>query len=133
MATETQKEFVARLLRERGAAGVGAHELTYQHGITRAASIIHELRHVEHWNIETRQEQGHQATYILHGDRSTKLKSAPEARVTGADAAANLPGPPPLPAYDLDPIGWTELGEKWKAERADRFVGRNGDTVRRTP
>lgn len=128
MAVETQKEFVSRLLRERGAAGVGAHELTYEHGITRAASIIHELRTVEHWNIETRQEQGHQATYIFHGDRSTKVKSPPAKAKVGGDAAANLPGPPTPPAYDFEPVGWSELGDKWRTERAPRFVGRDGDT-----
>lgn len=40
----TQKQTVLLLLEARGFKGVGAHELIYQHGITRGAAIIHELR-----------------------------------------------------------------------------------------
>ena len=43
----TQKDTVRRLLKERGDEGVSAKELIYQHGITRGAAIIYELRREE--------------------------------------------------------------------------------------
>lgn len=52
----SQERLVLRMLRERGAAGVSNHELVYRHGITRAAAIVHDLRHNHGLEIETRDE-----------------------------------------------------------------------------
>jgi len=61
-----QKAFILRLLKERGARGVSVHELVYEHGITRAAAAIHELRKETGISIETLDEgDGKLARYIL--------------------------------------------------------------------
>lgn len=71
----SQRGLVLRLLRERGAEGVSAHEFTYRFGITRAAAIIHELRNEKPpFDITTvdegATEDGRQkmARYVLKGD-----------------------------------------------------------------
>jgi biotin operon repressor len=60
----TQKATVLRLLEARGFKGVSAHELIYQHGITRGAAVIHNLRE-EGFDIETSGGEGELATYTL--------------------------------------------------------------------
>lgn len=61
----TQKALVLRLLEARGFKGVGAHELVYQHGITRGAAVIHQLR-TEGIDIETIDEGDEKlARYVL--------------------------------------------------------------------
>jgi len=61
-----QKAFILRLLRERGSRGISVHELVYEHGITRAAAAIHELRKESGIEIETLDEgDGKLARYIL--------------------------------------------------------------------
>lgn len=93
----TQRRVVERLLRTRGAAGVGAHELTYQHGITRAAAIVHTLRR-HGWDIETIEEHGGQAVYVLRGaPRAPRPVPPPEPPALGAD------GPP---------VTWAELADR---------------------
>lgn len=67
----TQKAMVLRLLEARGFKGVSAHELIYQHGITRGAAVIHQLRE-EGIEIETSGGEGELATYTL-----TRSISAP--------------------------------------------------------
>ena len=49
----TQREVVLGLLRQAGDQGVSVHDLVYRRGITRAAAIIHGLRHDEGLDIET--------------------------------------------------------------------------------
>jgi hypothetical protein len=62
----TQKQTVLRLLEARGFKGVGVHELIYQHGITRAAAIVHDLKG-EGIDIDTVDEgDGKLARYVLH-------------------------------------------------------------------
>lgn len=59
-----QRLFVAGQFRERGV--VSAHDMNFNHGITRLAGIIWTLR--EHWGhdaIVTEREPGHLATYRL--------------------------------------------------------------------
>jgi len=62
-ADETQAAFVRRVLVTDGR--VSAHDMTYTHGITRTAAIIHTLRHGEGLDIDTDGKKGHQATYHL--------------------------------------------------------------------
>lgn len=58
----TQRQLVEALLRANGR--VSAHELTYQHGITRAGAIIHLMRR-DGWDITTHNKHGEQAVYEL--------------------------------------------------------------------
>lgn len=102
MAMESQKDLVRRLLKERGSTGVGAHELTYQHGITRAAAIVHTLRTEEHLPIETRQKQGEQATYILRPRQPVAPRKPDVPGQTGL-----------LPDSELPAISWEQLGGKF--------------------
>lgn len=60
----TQKEVVRSLLVNRGDAGFTAREAIYEHGITRAATYVHELRQ-EGWKIRTETKSGETARYIL--------------------------------------------------------------------
>lgn len=82
----SQMTTVLRLLREAGPAGVEAHDLVYNHGITRSAAIVHTLRKMG-YGIETldgrtlpdgRKEL---ATYILVRDlegRPVRVGPSPE-------------------------------------------------------
>ena len=97
---ETQKDVVRRLLKERGEVGVGAHELTYQWGITRSAAIVYELRKEEQLDIVTKQEFGQQAVYVL---RSGLLKPKPP----------EISGQAPLfDESELPSVTWEEVGRK---------------------
>lgn len=79
----SQREVVLALLKERGPTGVSARELIYQHGITRSAAVIHELRQTG-LDIETIEpERGHLATYVLRGQP---------------------PRPRPVPVRELEPV-----------------------------
>lgn len=61
-----QKATVLRLLRERGSRGINARELIFDHGITRGAAVVHELRKEAGIDIETLDEgAGKLARYIL--------------------------------------------------------------------
>lgn len=60
----THLETILGLLQERGSAGVSAAEVIYQHGITRVAARINDLRN-DGWNIETHNKPGKTATYVL--------------------------------------------------------------------
>lgn len=77
------------LLRERGARGVSAHELIYEHGITRGASIVHVLR-------------DHGYDIVTEDDGKTADGRAKLARyvLRGAPGRA-APTPALLPATDL--------------------------------
>lgn len=87
----TQRERVLRALTEAGTAGVSAHQLVYEMGITRGAAIIFELREAGA-NIETVEEgtlpDGRRklARYILHSD-AQRPKST-------------LPPPPTAPGWE---------------------------------
>lgn len=105
MAKESQKDFLRRLLRERGEAGVGAHELTYQHGITRAAAIVHTLRQ-EGLPIETKQETGHQAVYVLRAGQKVKPQPPPVPEQGGL-----------LPDEDIPTVTWEQLGQAFAEGR----------------
>ncbi len=74
----TQRQIVETMLRANGQAS--AHDLTYRHGITRSAAIIHTLRR-EGWGITTTTEEGHQAVYHLD---HTPTHSEPAAVVQTA-------------------------------------------------
>lgn len=104
MAKESQKDLVRRLLRERGAAGLGARELIYQHGITRSAAIVHTLRTEEHLPIETMPGgPGELARYVLRPLQLVKAAPPPVAGQTGL-----------LPDEELPAISWEALGDKLK-------------------
>jgi Helix-turn-helix domain len=78
-----QREVVIRLLKEAGSRGVSARTLIYEHGITRAAAIVHGLRHDEGMNIETVNEpqlaDGRKplARYVLGGPEKRSQPPAP--------------------------------------------------------
>lgn len=77
----SQKGLVLRLLREAGPAGVSAHTLNYQYGITRAAAVVFDLRADGHYVdtlYEGKLEDGRQrmARYVLR-DRPTMARAAP--------------------------------------------------------
>lgn len=97
---ETQKEKVLRILKERGDAGLSAHELTYQHGITRAAAVVFDLRK-EGYPIETKQDFGQQAVYYLRAGKKVE-PTPPEV-----DGQEEL-----FAAEELPAISWDELGQK---------------------
>jgi hypothetical protein len=72
-----QKATVLRLLRERGSRGISARELIFDHGITRGAAVVHELKKEAGVEIETIDEgDGKLATYIL---KSAIAKPEPPA------------------------------------------------------
>lgn len=68
---ETQRAFVARVLREQGS--ISAHEAMFdlvdengrKRSITRLAPAIDDLRHKSGWDIATELEHGQQAVYRL--------------------------------------------------------------------
>lgn len=72
--TRTQKQTIEQLLLARGETGFTAYEAIYDHGITRAATYIHELRQ-EHWPIQTETKSGHTARYWLTGDPPGRARS----------------------------------------------------------
>lgn len=115
MSRRTQKQQVLDLLKERGGNGVGAHELTYQHGITRAAAIIWQLRHDDGLNIRTIDKPGQQAVYILDGPAHTAM-----LRPTVVSNVPSRQKPPPeVPGQQamFEDVSWTELGARFSAER----------------
>lgn len=80
----TQQTVLIKLLRDAGPAGVSVHDVVYQHGITRAAAIVHDLRDAG-WVIDTHEPAGmasagarRLATYVLRQE----------------------PGQPPQPAHN---------------------------------
>ena len=94
----SQRDLVLRMLRESGPKGVSAHVFNYEHGITRSAAIVHELRG-QGYDIETLDEgklpdgRSRMARYVLHDARSRGI--------TGAVLAnARLRGPLPQHAGD---------------------------------
>lgn len=115
MARRSQKDIVRELLRERGATGVSAHELTYGgYGITRAAAIVWELRHEEGMNIVTDNEKGLQARYTLLPSRASFGDTL--VRAPRREAPPELPGQGGFfEDSELPAISWTELGEKLRA------------------
>lgn len=117
-AAVTQRETVLRLLREAGTKGVSAHVFNFDWGITRSASVVHELRQ-DGFSIRTVDEgtlpDGRQrlCRYILEQpsregrdrkedvDRGTT--SSPDVPVPA------LPRPLPLPCgciRSADGMGW---------------------------
>jgi hypothetical protein len=88
----SQLQVVLGLLRERGPRGVSAHELIYEHGITRGASIINILRDHD-YDILTvddgKTADGRQklARYVLRGAPG---RTQPNAELP---PAADLPFP----------------------------------------
>lgn len=60
----TQRQVIERLLLSRGDAGFSAYEAIYDHGITRAATYVHDLRRAG-WSIRTETKAGETARYIL--------------------------------------------------------------------
>lgn len=71
---ETQVDTVKRLLRERPNQGISAHELIYQHGITRTAAIIWRLRHELGWSIDTYEKPGKTARYVLRSENAAPVQ-----------------------------------------------------------
>jgi hypothetical protein len=70
----TQRQIVEAMLRQYGQAS--AHDLTYRHGITRSASIIHRLRRAG-WDITTTVEADNQAVYhLVHTPQDTPPAAA---------------------------------------------------------
>lgn len=68
---ETQRRFVERVLRSDGRIAVAdvlwhtTHPDGSKAAITRLASVIHTLRHLAGWEIETEDEAGKVAVYLL--------------------------------------------------------------------
>jgi len=67
MRLARQKGIIRDLLLSRGPSGFTAREAIYDHGITRAATYVHELRK-EGWPIDTETKPGETARYWLTGD-----------------------------------------------------------------
>jgi hypothetical protein len=93
----SQRTVVIGLLRQAGDKGVSVHDLVYRRGITRAAAIIHGLRHDEGMDIETVPgaplEDGRTglARYVLHdkprdhmlGEDTVRVEATPEGFTIG--------------------------------------------------
>lgn len=88
---ESQLAFVRRVLTTDGF--VSAHDMTYAHGITRTAAIVHTLRHSEGMTIDTNDKPGHQAVYRVSPLRDDAEKP-PTWRCLTCDAtmASSAPG-----------------------------------------
>lgn len=126
----SQRDVVIGLLRSRRTHGVDNHVLIYNHGITRAAAIIHELRQ-EGWDIETtdgpKLNDGRVAlcTYTLRAEAGATQQPAGPTNRELAQAAAQravleLPAPAPLRlpcgcTRAADGRSWTERCQKHAA------------------
>jgi hypothetical protein len=85
----TQLNTVRRLLEEAGPHGEEVHDLIYDHGITRAAAVIHTLR--KDFNLPIRNvedEPGKLARYVLDDVPPRRVPRPPET---------NEPPPPAVP------------------------------------
>lgn len=88
----TQKSVVLGMLREAGSKGVSVHELVYRKGITRAAAIVHDLRHNDGYDIITLDPEP-------LPDGRTAL-----ARYVLRNARRTLPPTPPIGFFDDEPL-----------------------------
>lgn len=118
----SQRGLIRRLLEERGAAGVSAHELIYDHGITQVATRIFELRTEEGLDIET----------IDTGTTEDGRRRMCNYVLRGAQIRPPRPAPPPIVPV---PIVWecgcvrAADGRSWE-NRCDKHANRDAPSAK---